>query len=200
VILGEILMKYHPTANGNIEDYLESQGMEVVQPPMLDFFRMNDVVDKEKLRRGYAASPFLVGLMMNINEGVFKAARKRVDEVMRDFKFYERFPETDELAAYTSSFIDPSYSAGEAWLIPAEILHQAHKGANAFVILQPFGCLPNHITGRGMTKTLKKIIPQAQILSLDYDPDTSVANIENRLQMLIIAAKELENSKRKEAV
>ena len=66
----------------------------------------------------------------------------------------------------------------------------------AFVILNPFGCLPNHITGRGMTKTLKSLVPDAQILSLDYDPDISPANIENRLQMLIIATKEIEQRRR----
>ena len=195
-VLGEILMKYHPTANGEIEKYLESQGMEVVQPPMLDFFRMSDVVSREKLERGFSSTPFMMGLMMRINESVFVSARSAVDAIMKEFKFYSPFPNSEDLARLTAPFIDPTYAAGEAWLIPAEILHQAHKGVRAFVILNPFGCLPNHITGRGMTKTLKSLVPDAQILSLDYDPDISPANIENRLQMLIIATKEIEQRRR----
>ncbi|MCD7820046.1 MAG: hypothetical protein LUH07_13520, partial [Lachnospiraceae bacterium] len=72
---------------------------------------------------------------------------------------------------------------------PGEILHHAEKGCRAFVILQPFGCLPNHVVGRGISKKLKELYPDAQILPLDYDPDVSFANIENRLQMLIMNAK-----------
>ena len=71
-------------------------------------------------------------------------------------------------------------------LISGEILHHAQQGCRAFVILQPFGCLPNHVVGRGLVKQLKKRYPDAQILPLDYDPDVSFANIENRLQMLVM--------------
>ena len=71
-------------------------------------------------------------------------------------------------------------------LIPAEILHHAARGCRAFVILQPFGCLPNHVVGRGIAKRLKELYPDAQILPLDFDPDVSEANLENRLQMLVM--------------
>ena len=74
-------------------------------------------------------------------------------------------------------------------LIPGEILHHAARGCRAFVILQPFGCLPNHVVGRGIVKRLKELYPDAQILPLDYDPDVSFANVENRLQMLIMNVK-----------
>jgi predicted nucleotide-binding protein (sugar kinase/HSP70/actin superfamily) len=80
---------------------------------------------------------------------------------------------------------------GEGWLIPAEILENADHGVKAFVIVQPFGCLPNHITGRGLIKTMKRRHPGIHIVSIDYDPDTSIANVENRLQMLIMSAKEM---------
>jgi len=80
--------------------------------------------------------------------------------------------------------------AGEGWLIPAEIMEHAREGVESFVIVQPFGCIPNHITGRGLAKTMKRMFPSITILSLDYDPDTSFANIENRLQMLVISARE----------
>lgn len=81
-------------------------------------------------------------------------------------------------------------------MIAGEILHNADHGVDSFLILQPFGCLPNHVTGRGLVKQIKKEKPHCQILALDYDPDTSFANIENRLQMLIINTHEREMSKR----
>ncbi len=190
-ILGEILMKYHPSANCNIERYFEENGMEVVQPPMLDFFRMGEVINRDMMKRGFTSRPFMTGLITNVQEGVFKRATFRVRRIMQQFKLFEAFPSTQDLAALTRPFIDVTYGAGEGWLIPAEILHHANHGVNSFVILQPFGCLPNHITGRGMTRKLKELNPHIQILSLDYDPDTALANVESRLQMLVMTAREM---------
>jgi len=191
-VLGEILVKYHPSANRNIERYFEANGMEVVQPPMLDFFRMGEVINKNMVQRGFTSKPFMTGLITNVSEGVFKRATFRVRKIMQHFKLFEAFPSTRRLATLTQPFIDVTYGAGEAWLIPAEILHHASHGVNSFVILQPFGCLPNHISGRGMTKKLKELNPHIQILSLDYDPDTALANVESRLQMLVMTSREMD--------
>ncbi|HSQ40872.1 MAG TPA: hypothetical protein VLM37_01175, partial [Fibrobacteraceae bacterium] len=97
-----------------------------------------------------------------------------------------------EMSTKINGIMDVTYNTGECWLIPAEVISLAEHGVNSFVVLQPFACLANHISGRGMTKAIKARLPHVQVLSLDYDPDTSFANIENRLQMLIINAKELE--------
>ena len=92
---------------------------------------------------------------------------------------------------YANYVYDPhTFDAGEGVLIPGEILHHAEHGCRAFVILQPFGCLPNHVVGRGIVKKMREMYPDAQILPLDYDPDVSFANLENRLQMLIMNVKE----------
>ena len=88
--------------------------------------------------------------------------------------------------------IHHTFDAGEGVLIPGEILHNAAEGCRNFLILQPFGCLPNHVVGRGIMKKLRELYPDVQILALDYDPDISTANIENRLQMLIMNAKAAE--------
>ena len=95
-----------------------------------------------------------------------------------------------DLVKDSDPIIPHTFDAGEGVLIPGEILHHAKHGCRAFVILQPFGCLPNHIVGRGIVKRLKELYPDAQILPLDYDPDVSFANIENRHQMLIMNVKE----------
>lgn len=94
-----------------------------------------------------------------------------------------------DLVKASDPIINHTFDAGEGVLIPGEILHHAKDGCRSFVILQPFGCLPNHVVGRGISKRLKEMYPDAQILPLDYDPDVSFANIENRLQMLIMNAK-----------
>jgi predicted nucleotide-binding protein (sugar kinase/HSP70/actin superfamily) len=95
-----------------------------------------------------------------------------------------------ELVADSDDIVHHTFDAGEGVLIPAEIIHHAKHGVGSFVILQPFGCLPNHIVGRGIVARLKRDFPQAHILSLDYDPDMSFANVENRLQMLVMAVHE----------
>ena len=84
------------------------------------------------------------------------------------------------------------HTTGEGWLILGEILHAAEHGVHSFVVAQPFGCMPNHVTGRGMIRAVKERYPLVQVLPLDFDPDTSLGNIENRLQMLVMNAKELD--------
>lgn len=194
-IIGEILLNYHPASNGYIEKYLEANGMEVVLPSMVDFFRRDLIRIKEGVKKNQVPYPFLNSLMANITDKLYDYALNKIGKIYKKFKFYEHKKNIHELAKNIEDFIDKTYMVGEGWSIPAEIIEHIEEGVNSFIIVQPFGCLPNHITGRGMTKTIKKRYPHVQILSLDYDPDTSFANIENRLQMLIITAKEMEKLK-----
>lgn len=192
VLLGEILMNYHPSANGYIEDYLMNNGMEVYLPAMVDFFRVDEVVKKLKIKRGFSPSPLMQTLIGGLTAKVYTFAVETIQKRLMNFKFYEHHADCTELIHLVGDIIDPTYSTGEGWLIPGEILYNAEQGINSFIIVQPFACLANHISGRGLTKAVKEKYPHIQVLSLDYDPDTSFANIENRLQMLIINARELE--------
>ena len=97
-----------------------------------------------------------------------------------------------ELVKASDPIVHHSFDAGEGVLIPAEILHHYAQGLRSFIILQPFGCLPNHIVGRGIVKSIREACPNAHVLALDFDPDTSFANIENRLQMLIMGSAQRE--------
>jgi predicted CoA-substrate-specific enzyme activase len=193
-LLGEILMNYHPSANGYIENYLMDNGMEVYLPGMVDFFRVDEVVSLEKIKRGFSANPIGDALLSGITNKAYTFAIDTVQKRLKNFKLYEHHADCTELIHLIKDIIDPSYNTGEGWLIPAEILYNAEQGINSFIIVQPFACLANHISGRGLTKAVKERYPHIQVLSLDYDPDTSFANIENRLQMLIINARELEKS------
>ena len=96
-----------------------------------------------------------------------------------------------EIYETASPWIDKIHSAGEGWLILGEVLHAAEHGVHSFVVVQPFGCMPNHIFGRGLTRVVKEVFPHVHVLCLDFDPDTGMGNIENRLQMLIMNAREL---------
>jgi predicted nucleotide-binding protein (sugar kinase/HSP70/actin superfamily) len=197
-VLGEILMKYHPSANGFVEEYLFEHGMEVVQPGMLDFFRVGELVRMEKVKRGLITHPFVNWLIGGISSKLYSKAANDVEKKIKKFKFYEHHADCYEMSNIIekTGMLDKTYITGEGWLIPGEVLSLAEHGVNSFIILQPFACLANHISGRGLTKAMKSKFPHIQVLSLDYDPDTSFANIENRLQMLIINAKELESIKK----
>ena len=194
-VLGEILMKYHPSANGYVESYLEKHGMETVQPGMLDFFRRDELVRLERVRRRAIEHRFRNWLIGGVSEFYYKRAITAVNKVFSKFRWYEHHADCHEMSQKIEGIMDVTYNTGECWLIPAEIISLAETGVNSFIILQPFGCLANHISGRGITKALKNRFPHVQIQSLDYDPDTSFANIENRLQMMIINAKEIEKTR-----
>ncbi len=193
-IVGEILVNYHPVSNGNLEQYLELNGIEVRIPPMLDFFRRSFLIEKDKAKRNLLPNPGAAFLFSTISDAIIRNVKMKTDRILSAFRFYENYGTIHDLAENVRDLIDISFIVGEGWLIPAEIIQMIKKGINSFVIVQPFGCLPNHITGRGMIKAIKTLYPHVQILTLDFDPDTSYANIENRLQMLIMTAKELEKT------
>lgn len=193
-IIGEILLNYHPSSNGELVRYLEKNGLEAILPNMIDFFRRDLIRVKEGAQRGHLPNGFFQGMLAGLADKLYAHVLAKVGQVHRRFRFFEPSKDVHELASNVDDLIDRTYMVGEGWLIPAEILEHAGHGVKAFVIVQPFGCLPNHITGRGLIKAIKRRHPRIQVVSLDYDPDTSFANVENRLQMLIMTAKALENA------
>ena len=195
LVIGEILLNYHPSSNGRIIDYLESNGMETILPAMVDFFWRDLIRVRDGARRHQIPNPLLQALLGSITDKVFRHILKHTGRIVAKFRFHEAHKDVYQLSDNIKDFIDRTYMVGEGWLIPAEIIELSQHGVNSFVIVQPFGCLPNHITGRGLVKAMKKRAPQIQIVSLDYDPDTSFANVENRLQMLIMQAKEIERAR-----
>ncbi|MDR3304106.1 MAG: acyl-CoA dehydratase activase [Treponema sp.] len=185
-ITGEYLLNYHPGSNFRIEEYLEKNGMEVILPRMLNVYHRDYVRKLSEMRDFHVSYPFAETLLSYVGAGLFDHALDKLEKIADRHPLYERCTRAPALAAVSDSVMHRTFTSGEGWLIPAEILHHAAHGVRSFVILQPFGCLPNHICGRGVIKRLKEDFPHIQILPLDYDPDTSFANIENRLQMLIM--------------
>ncbi len=189
LIVGEYLLNFHPGANRHIEDYLEENGLEVIEARMTDVIRKTYFYKNAQVREYKVDIPLGEALWYALANKVFEISHDITDRIAKKHPLYEAPTRMPELVQDSDPIIHHTFDAGEGVLIPAEILHHAKHGCRAFVILQPFGCLPNHVVGRGIAKRLKEMHPDAQILSLDYDPDVSFANIENRLQMLIMNSK-----------
>ena len=189
LIVGEYLLNFHPGANHDIEAYLEKNGLEVIEARMTDVIRKTYFYKDAQVKEYRVHKPLKEKLWYRLANKTFDVGHVLTDRIARRHPLYAPACRMDDLVKASDPIIHHTFDAGEGVLIPGEILHHAAHGCRAFVILQPFGCLPNHVVGRGIVKKLKEIYPDAQILPLDYDPDVSFANVENRLQMLVINVK-----------
>ncbi len=181
-VTGELLVTYHPGSNFDIEKYLEANGMETAFPRITDQLRKDFLAAMEEIKEynaNIAPYPFAVSFL-------FDHIQDQLEKVALKHPLYQKAKKPREIYKGVENIIPQTLSCGEGWLMAAEIAEEAKEGTKSFVILQPFGCLPNHICGRGVIKRLKEEFVDIQILPLDLDPDTSFANVENRLQMLIM--------------
>jgi predicted nucleotide-binding protein (sugar kinase/HSP70/actin superfamily) len=188
-VTGEFLVTFHPGSNFHIEDYLEQNGMEVILPRMMNVFRkdyLSRIYEMKHLRVRY---PLSEASFTYFGESLFQYSNRILEKTASRHPLFEPCKPLPQLADETDCIMHRTFLSGEGWLIPGEIAEYAARGVHSFVILQPFGCLPNHICGRGVMKRIKEDYPTIQILPLDLDPDTSFANVENRLQMLIMNEK-----------
>ena len=181
-VTGELLVTYHPGSNFSLEEYLERNGMETIFPKVSDQLRKDFLASMEEISK-YKANipkyPFAVTWL-------FGRIQKKLEKVADRHPLFEAGITPDLVYQGVKDIIPKTLSCGEGWLMAAEIAHFARQGVKSHIILQPFGCIPNHVCGRGTIKRLKEDFPHIQILPLDFDPDTGFANVENRLQMLIM--------------
>lgn len=187
-IVGEIYVKYSPLANNNLEDFLVSEGAEVVVPGLLDFFMYcvyNNLRDVELYGRGRAKKPVV--------EIAFRVLRRKQMDMINAIKENSDFtPPTPFIHTSTlaKGYIDTGAKMGEGWLLTAEMIELAESGTKNIVCAQPFGCLPNHIVGKGMMKPIKERNPDVNIVAIDYDAGATRINQENRLKLMLANAKE----------
>ena len=187
-IVGEILVKYLPEANNHLQDLLMAEGAEVVIPDLMDFFLycMRNAVHKKDLlgssRRVAALSQLGVFLIEQYRRPLRKAlsASHHFDEMMR----------IEEIEAYAKELVSLGHHYGEGWLLTGEMIELIHEGAPNIVCIQPFGCLPNHITGKGVMKAVRDHYPSANVVAIDYDPGASEVNQINRVKLMMTAARE----------
>ena len=188
LIVGEYLMNFHPGANHEIERYLEDNGFEIIEAKMTDVIQKTYFCQNNQIKMLKTKRDFNTRLWMKVANIFFETAENITDKQAKKAgsKLHERCPRIHEIAEEADPVINRVFDTGEGILIPGEIIHHANRGCKNFVILQPFGCLPNHVIGRGVMKKFKELYPDIEVLPLDYDPDLSFANVENRLQMLVM--------------
>lgn len=192
-VVGEILVKYQPDANNHVVDVIESQDCEAVVPGIMEFMTTRPyITDWNEKNLGMGGNKTLYALMrkgLDLYNAPIKAA---LVTSHGKFKQDEPMPELVKKAAEVTSI---GVQAGEGWLLTAEILELIEQGCPNVICAQPFACLPNHVTGRGMFGKIRRLHPEANIVSIDYDPGASEANQLNRIKLMIAAAKKAHNAK-----
>ncbi|AUG58154.1 Activator of (R)-2-hydroxyglutaryl-CoA dehydratase [Acetivibrio saccincola] len=185
-LVGEILVKYHPTANNDIVDIVEREGAEAVVPDLIGFL----------LYAAYGASfrySHLSGKKIDavLNNGAIKLIefyRRHMKKALSESKRFHPPVSIEELAELASGVLSIGNQTGEGWYLTAEMIELILSGAQNIVCMQPFACLPNHVTGKGMIKELKRRYPKANITAVDYDPGASEVNQINRIKLMLSTA------------
>ena len=185
-IVGEILVKFSPLANNHIVDLLESEGAEAVMPDLMDFllycfYNSNFKADHLGGKRSTAR---LCNLGISLLEYFRKTARKEL-EASKNFTPPSRIWELADMAKH---YVSLGNQTGEGWFLTGEMLELIHSGVKNIVCTQPFGCLPNHIVGKGVIKELRASHPEANIIAVDYDPGASEVNQLNRIKLMLATA------------
>ncbi|MDE6201557.1 MAG: 2-hydroxyacyl-CoA dehydratase [Clostridiales bacterium] len=186
-IVGEILVKFHPLANNYVVDLVEREGGEAVCPDLLDFFMYSsyDSTIKYDLLDGKYSSKFVSDIAIAFLEHL----RKPMIDALRGTKFGAP-THIKKLAESAKAVTSLGTMVGEGWFLTAEMLELIHEGAPNIICMQPFACLPNHVTGKGVMKELKRRYPQANIVAVDYDPGASEVNQVNRIKLMMSVAHE----------
>ncbi len=187
-VVGEIYVKYSPLGNNNLEQFLVDEGAEVVMPGLTDFF-LYTIVSTMTDYKLYGMKKALYP----VYKFLFNFVTKQQDEIIALMREHGRF-EPPTPIIHTMSLIEDymglGTKMGEGWLLPAEMLELNDKGVHNIICTQPFGCLPNHICGKGMMKPLKDRNPDMNIVAIDYDAGATKVNQENRIKLMLANAGE----------
>lgn len=182
-LVGEILVKYHPAANNNMAEFIENAGAEIVVPGLIEFFLYCGYGWVFEHR--YLAGDFKRKIAGNLFVKYVESYRHDVRQALKGSKRFNIPPTIYEMAESVKSILSLCNHSGEGWLLTAEMVELIEEGANNIICMQPFACLPNHITGKGMIKTLKDMYPQTNIVTVDYDPGASEVNQINRIKLML---------------
>lgn len=187
-IVGEIYVKYSYLGNNGLEKFLLEEGCEPVVPALMDFVLyciVNNIND------GYLYGR--KGIFWTVNKLLYKVVyslqKKAIKLFIKDGNF-EPLHDFEHLRKCADRVLNQGVKMGEGWLIPAEMAALAETGVKNVVCAQPFGCLPNHIAGKGAVRTLKTIYPDENIVAVDYDPSATKVNQENRIKLMLATARE----------
>ena len=183
-VVGEIFLKFNPFAQKNVIEWLTEQGIEVVPSVLADFFMQNFVNRKVRVE-SCIQQQFLPDFVYKLAYKMVGCQIEKFNKVGSEFRYFNPFKDIFEEADEAKKVISLNAQFGEGWLLPAEILSYARQGIYNVVSLQPFGCIANHIVSKGIEKRIKSVIPELNMLSLDFDSGVSDVNITNRLLLFI---------------
>jgi predicted CoA-substrate-specific enzyme activase len=185
-LVGEILVKFHPTANNNIVDIVEKEGAEAVMPDLTDFLLYSAY--NENFKYSHLSGRKLKAIVNNMAIKGIEYYRRHMRKALEMSTRFHPPCKINELADMASEILSVGNQTGEGWFLTAEMLELIKNGTPNIVCMQPFACLPNHITGKGMIKELKRRFPDSNIVAIDYDPGASEVNQLNRIKLMMSTA------------
>ena len=190
-VVGEIYVKYSPLGNNDLEKFLASQDCEVNLPGLMGFVQYCafNMGEDHVLYGGKLAVKIGIDQFLNWLDSIERAMLK----AEADAGFYAPGP-FKELVEKPKGIISLGAKMGEGWLLTAEMIELVQGGYGNIVCAQPFGCLPNHIVGKGMVNKIRALYPSANITPIDYDPSATKVNQENRIKLMLAVAKERLNA------
>ena len=196
-IVGEILVKFSPLANNHVVELLEAEGAEAVMPDLLDFllycfYNSNFKADNLGGKRSTA---HLCNMGISLLEYFRRTCRR---ELERSTHFLPP-ARIQDLASMAKHYVSLGNQTGEGWFLTGEMLELIHSGTTNIICTQPFGCLPNHIVGKGVIKGLRASHPEANIIAVDYDPGASEVNQLNRIKLMLSTAQKNLPERKKES-
>jgi len=182
-VVGEIYVKYAPLGNNGLEEFLLAEGCEPVVPGLTDFmiFKINNRAVDVDLYHGNKLKKLLAGTFQRYIEGL----QQDMIEAVKTQPVFRPMGAFSDLQKLIKGYLGYGNKMGEGWLLTAEMLELIHTGTNNIVCTQPFGCLPNHVVGKGMIRRLKDDYPDSNIVAIDYDPGATKINQENRIKLMI---------------
>ena len=194
-IVGEILVKFSPTANNNLVELLESEGAEAVMPDLVDFFLYgfrNATFKYENL--GFDKKSVRIN---NLGIKAIEWFRNSAKKALIESKHFTPTSDIWEMSEMAEKVVSIGNQTGEGWFLTGEMLHLLHDGVPNIICTQPFACLPNHIVGKGVIKKLRAMNPDANIVAVDYDPGASEVNQLNRIKLMLATANKRLNQEKK---
>ena len=185
-VVGEILVKFSPAANNHLVDLLEQEGAEAVVPDLMDFMFYcfyNQLYKAEHLGTSKKSA-----MISKLGIKAIELLRKPASEAFARSKHFIPPANIYDTAKNASEIVSLGNQTGEGWFLTGEMLELIHTDTPNIVCTQPFGCLPNHVVGKGVIKELRKRHPEANIVAIDYDPGASEVNQLNRIKLMLSTA------------
>ena len=185
-IVGEILVKFLPLANNFLVDLLESEGAEAVCPDLLDFFMYS--LYNANFKAEYLGKKKSGARINNLLIAYLENYRKVAKVALQNSRRFEPPTPIAHMAEYASPIVSCGNQTGEGWFLTGEMIELIKSGVSNIVCAQPFGCLPNHVVGKGVIKELRRQYEHTNIVAVDYDPGASEVNQLNRIKLMLATA------------